>query len=130
MKKFIILDSNVAIGLLKDDGKVIHMIQSLRNEGYGFCFSVISLCELISGAKSTHELQALNRINRNRFIDVNFDIAVLAGEIRREQKTKQNRVIKTPDSLIVATAIHKKFGLFTFDKGMRFASEYGVHLVE
>ena len=65
-----------------------------------------------------------------RFIDVDLEIATIAGEIRRSQKKENNRVIKSPDSLIVATAIHKKYDLFTFDKGMRFAQNYGVQMIE
>ena len=130
MNKGLILDSNIAIGLLNDDEHVVQMIRSLRKKEYEFYFSVITFCELISGARSDNEMQAIKSIERSRFIDVDLEIAAIAGEIRLNQKKENNRVIKAPDSLIVATAIHKKYDLFTFDKGMRFAQNYGVQFIE
>lgn len=106
------------------------MIQSLHKKRYEFYFSVITLCELISGARNDNEMQAIKSIDRNRFIDVDLEIATVAGEIRLKQKREENRVVKAPDSLIIATAIHRKFDLFTFDKHMRFAQNYGIQFIE
>lgn len=39
-------------------------------------------------------------------------------------------VVKAPDSLIIATAVYKKYDLFTLDKGMLFANIYDVTLVK
>lgn len=129
MKKAVLLDTNITIGLLNDNVKIVETIESLYGENVEFYFSVITKCELLSGAKNDQEMKAIMRIENNRYIDVNNEITTKAGEIRREQKQKQNRVIKTPDSLIAATAIVKKYDLYTLDKGMIFASQYGVHLV-
>lgn len=85
---------------------------------------------LTSSAKSDNEVQAIRGIERSRFINVDLEIAAIAGEIRLNQKKENNRVVKAPDSLIVATAIHKKYDLYTFDKGMRFAQNYGVQIIE
>ncbi len=130
MRKGVILDSNIAIGLLKDDENLVQRIRTLNEKSYEYYFSVITFCELISGARNGNEMQAINSIKRNRFIDVNLEIALIAGEIRLEQKNENNRVIKTPDSLIVATAIYKKYDLFSLDKGLRFAQNYGIQLIE
>lgn len=130
VKKGLVLDSNVAIGLLNDDENIVQMIRSLRKKDYEFYFSVITFCELISGASSDNEMQAIKSIERNRFIEVDLEIDAIAGDIRLNQKKENNRVVKTPDSLIIATAIHKKYDLFTFDKGMHFARNYGVQFIE
>lgn len=45
VNKGLILDSNIAIGLLNDDENVVQMIQSLRKKGYEFYFSVITFCD-------------------------------------------------------------------------------------
>lgn len=129
VKKGVILDTNIAIGLLNDNKKVIDTIQVLQKDAYEFYFSVITKCELISGAKTDLEMQAVKSIEHSRFIDVNNEIATIAGEIRLEQKKEENRVLKAPDSLIIATAIHRKHDLFTFDKGMWFAERYGIKLI-
>lgn len=129
MNKRLILDSNIAIGLLNDNLKTVQTIQSLHKEGYEFYFSVITLCELISGARNDNEMQAIKSIERSRFIDIDTEIATIAGEIRLEQKRKENRVVKAPDSLIIATTIHNKYGLYTLDKGMRFAQDYGILII-
>lgn len=130
MKKGVLLDTNIAIGLLNDNERIVETVQSLYREGYEFYFSVITKCELMSGAKNDQEMQAIMSIESSRYIDVNNEIATKAGEIRRTQKQQENRVIKTPDSLIVATAILRKYGLYTLDKGMLFAKQYGIFIVE
>lgn len=126
----ILLDTNIAIGLLNSRLNVVETIQSLDNKGYHFYFSVITKCELMSGAKTAQEINAIMNIEDSRFIEVNNEIAMKAGEIRRVQKQEASRAIKTPDALIVATAIIRNCDLYTLDKGMFFAKAYGVRLIE
>ena len=130
VKKGVILDTNIAIGLLNDNKIVVETIQALQKDFYEFYFSVITKCELISGAKTDLEMQAVKSIEHSRFIDVNHEIATIAGEIRLEQKNEENRVVKAPDALIIATAIYRKYDLFTLDKGMWFAEKYGIQLIK
>jgi tRNA(fMet)-specific endonuclease VapC len=130
VRKGIILDTNIAIGLLNDSDSIIQTIQRLEKEDYDFYFSVITKCELLSGVKNESELQAIQRISANRFIDICNDIATMAGRIRLEQRKESNRNVKAPDALIVASAIHNKYDLFTFDKGMWFAEQYGIKLIK
>jgi tRNA(fMet)-specific endonuclease VapC len=126
----VILDSNIAIGLLNDDKNISNMIRMLSEKGHLFYFSVITFCELISGARSEDEMRAIKNIERGRFIDVDLGIAEIAGEIRLKEKKENHRVVKAPDSLIVATAIQKKYDLFSLDQGMRFAQNYGIQLIK
>ena len=46
-------------------------------------------------------MQAVKSIEHSRFIDVNHEIATIAGEIRLEQKNEENRVVKASDELIL-----------------------------
>jgi tRNA(fMet)-specific endonuclease VapC len=130
VRKGVILDTNIAIGLLNDNQRIVLTIQRLQDEGYEFYFSVITKCELISGVKNEAEMHAVQSIGLNRFIDINNEIATIAGKIRLEQKKIAKRNVKAPDSLIVATAINKKYDLYSFDKGMWFAEQYGIELIK
>jgi tRNA(fMet)-specific endonuclease VapC len=130
VKKGAILDTNIAIGLLNDHPDIVQTIQSLQEDGYEFYFSVITKCELLSGVKSDSGVQAVESIELNRFIDVNNDIAIIAGKIRLEQRKEANRNVKAPDSLIVASAIHKQYNFYTLDKGMWFAEQYGIKMIK
>ena len=49
VKKGVILDTNIAIGLLNDHPDIVQTIQSLQEDGYELYFSVITKCELLSG---------------------------------------------------------------------------------
>lgn len=130
MKKGAILDTNIAIGLLNDHKQIVQTIQVLQEDGYDFYFSVITKCELLSGVKSDAELLAIQSIGLSRFIDVNNDIATIAGKLRLEQRKEVNRIVKAPDSLIIASAVHRKYDLYTLDKGMWFAEKYGITLIK
>ncbi|MDQ6419345.1 PIN domain-containing protein [Paenibacillus sp. LHD-117] len=129
VKKGVILDTNIAIGLLNDNRTIVQTILNLQKSGYDFYFSVITKCELLSGVKNDIEWKAVQNIGVNRFIDVNNDIATIAGNLRMEQRKESNRNVKAPDSLIVATAVHKKYDIYTLDKGMRFAEQYGINII-
>lgn len=43
---------------------------------------------------------------------------------------EMKRIVKAPDSLIIASATYTKYDLFTFDKGMLFAERYGMNLIK
>ncbi|MCA0756917.1 PIN domain-containing protein [Paenibacillus sp. N4] len=130
VKSGVILDTNIAIGLLNDNHSIVQTIQNLQDRGYDFYFSVITKCELLSGVKNDSEWQAVQSIGYNRFIDVDNAIATIAGKIRLEQRKEANRKVKAPDSLIVATAIHNQYDLLTLDKGMWFAEQYGIKIIK
>lgn len=130
VKNGVILDTNIAIGLLNDNRSIVQTIQTLQDSGYDFYFSVITKCELLSGVKNDAEWQAVQRIGLERFIDVSNDIATIAGKIRLEQRKESNRNVKAPDSLIIASAIHKQYDLLTLDKGMWFAEQYSIKIIK
>ncbi|NQX67478.1 PIN domain-containing protein [Paenibacillus alba] len=125
-----ILDTNIAIGLILSDPEISQKLQFLHDEGVIFCMSVISKCELLSGAKDTKEIEQIINLGNDNFIEVSNEIAQIAGEIRREQKQRYGRIIKTPDALIIATARIYELSLYTKDRGMHFVEEYGVILIK
>src|SRR5690606_21408193 len=97
VKNGVILDTNIAIGLLNDNHSIVRTIQNLQDRGYDFYCSVITKCELRSGVKNDSEWQAAQSIGLSRFIDVNNEIATIAGKIRLEQRQEANRKVKAPD---------------------------------
>ncbi|MCY9663653.1 PIN domain-containing protein [Paenibacillus alginolyticus] len=126
----VLLDTNIAIGLIIQYPEITQTLNLLHSNGISFCMSVISKCELLSGAKNDIEIDQIINLGNENFVEVNNEIAQIAGAIRREQKQKQGRALKTPDALIIATAKHHGFALYTKDKGMHFIEEYGVALIK
>ncbi|EBK2060085.1 type II toxin-antitoxin system VapC family toxin, partial [Salmonella enterica subsp. enterica serovar Typhi] len=61
-----------------------------------------------------YRLQEIKLFNSRRCIEVSSSVARLAGDIRREQKSK-GRKLKTPDAIIIATSIEHQLGLVSRD---------------
>lgn len=90
---------------------------------------MITECEVFSGISLEQKLHGLPLFNKRRCIDVTSTIARTAGELRSEQRDK-GRKLKTPDALIIATAIDAQLGLVSRDSDMQFIkSERGVLVV-
>lgn len=68
VKNGVILDTNIAIGLLNDNHSIVQTIQNLQDRGYDFYFSVITKCELLSGVKNDSELRLLKRVSNKPII--------------------------------------------------------------
>ena len=124
-----LLDTNIAIGILANDSIIMEFVRQAANDKMPLFFSVISECEVFSGISSEKKLHGLQLFNKRRCIDVTSTIARTAGELRREQRDK-GRKLKTPDALIIATAIDAQLGLVSRDSDMQFIkSERGVLVV-
>lgn len=81
-------------------------------------------------SKETSVSSSRKLLELNRFLEVNSKIAQIAGDIRREQKPKGRR-LKTPDAIIVATALEYQLALVSRDHDMNFVqAEYGITLVK
>ncbi len=123
-----LLDTNIAIALLANEQAALQFARQAYNDRLGLYFSVISECEVFSGLKSEYRLQGIKLFNPRRCIEVSSNIARLAGDIRREQRSK-GRKLKTPDAVIIATSIQFQLGLVSRDHDMSFVNfEYGVPL--
>lgn len=114
-----LLDTNIAIAILANEPIVMEFVQQAANDKMPLFFSVITECEVLSGMPSEPKLHGLRLFNERRCIDVNSTIARTAGDLRREQRDK-GRKLKTPDALIIATAIDAQLGLVSRDADMQF----------
>jgi predicted nucleic acid-binding protein len=125
-----LIDTNIAIALLANEQLVMEFVEQARNDKLPLFFSAITECEVFSGLKSDYQLHGVKLFNSRRCLDVNSRIARIAGDIRREQKTK-GRKLKTPDAIIVASAIDYQLALVSRDADMNFvSSEYGLSLIK
>ncbi|MEW9701974.1 type II toxin-antitoxin system VapC family toxin [Paenibacillus sp. SI8] len=63
-------------------------------------------------------------------LEVTSEYAKLAGTIRRDQKGK-GRKLKTPDAIIIATALFNELTLISRDSDMNFVqNELGVSMIK
>lgn len=125
-----LIDTNMAIALLAKEQEVMNFIVQAQNDRMPIFFSVITECEVFSGIQSEYQLHGVKLFNSRRCIEVNSKIARIAGDIRREQRAK-GRKLKTPDAIIIATAIDYQLGLVSRDGDMNFVQkEYGTPLIK
>lgn len=104
MSRGYLLDTNIAIAILSNEDSAIEFIKKASQDQMPIYFSTITECEVYAGLKPSELLQAGKLFSPRRCIDVNSDVAKLAGTIRKDQKSK-GRKLKTPDALIIATAM-------------------------
>src|SRR3989344_3236445 len=107
----LVIDSTIFIDYLRDYEPAVDFFNSLSLNNYrDVLFSAVTETELIAGKSCTNpeiRNQIILMLNSFIKIDVTNPIALLAGDIRRE-----NQVL-TPDALIAATAIINKVELLT-----------------
>lgn len=124
-----LFDTNIAIALLAVEPAVLEFVKKAKDDRMFIYFSVITECEVFSGLNSEYRLQGIKLFNSRRCIEVSSKIARLAGDIRREQMSK-DRKLKTPDAIIIATSIEHQLGLVSRDHDMSFVREaFGVPLI-
>ncbi|CAG7645317.1 PIN domain-containing protein [Paenibacillus allorhizosphaerae] len=130
MSRGYLLDTNIAIAVLVNEGMVIDFVQQASRDKMSIYFSAITECEVFAGLKPEEQLRAEKLFSAKRCLDVTSDIAKLGGTIRRDQKSK-GRKLKTPDALIVATALAYDLILVSRDSDMSFIqNEFEVPLVK
>ena len=125
-----LIDTNIAIAMLAKEQVIMEFVHQAKNDKMALFFSVITECEIFSGINSEHRLHGIKLFNDRRCLDVNSKIARIAGDIRREQKVA-GRKLKTPDAIIIATAMYYQLALVSRDSDMNFIQgEYGVPLIK
>ena len=98
--------------------------------GDGFFFSAISECEIRNNLKHGEHLRADKLLDERRILVVDSGVARRAAQIQVQQRVN-GRSIKTPDALILATAIEHGLAFVSRDKQLRFVkTEYGVEFME
>lgn len=117
-----LLDTNIAIAILSNESRVIEFIQQASRDRMKMYFSVITECEVLSGLKDDEHLRAANLFGNGRVIEVSSEIAKTAGSLRRTQREK-GRKLKTPDALIIASAVNENLCLVSRDHDMKFVNE-------
>ncbi|QQE73218.1 PIN domain-containing protein [Brevibacillus composti] len=123
-----LFDTNIAIALLAGEHAALEFVRQAKDDRMPIYFSVITECEVFSGLDSEFRLQGIKLFNSRRCIEVSSSVARLAGDIRREQRSK-GRKLKTPDAIIIATSIEHQLGLVSRDHDMSFVREaFGLPL--
>ncbi|MNO37248.1 tRNA(fMet)-specific endonuclease VapC [compost metagenome] len=117
-----LLDTNIAIALLAGEKDVLDFIRQASDDRMAIYFSVITECEVFSGIESDYLLKGIKLFRSRRCIEVSSRIARLAGDIRRDQRSK-GRKLKSPDALIIATSIDHQLGLVSRDHDMSFVKD-------
>jgi tRNA(fMet)-specific endonuclease VapC len=125
-----LLDTNIAIAILVNEEPVIDFIQQASRDKMPIYFSAITECEVFAGLKPEEQLRVEKLFTSKRCIEVTSETAKLAGTIRRDQKGK-GRKLKTPDAIIVATALVNELTLISRDSDMNFIhNQLGILLIK
>lgn len=108
--ELVVLDSSIFIDFLREHPPSIGFFKKISPSKNNFIFSVITKTELISGNSCNDfaiKSKILHMLGSFTQIEVNSSIAVLAGDICREND------LAIPDAIIAATALLNKSSLFT-----------------
>ncbi|WP_067625322.1 type II toxin-antitoxin system VapC family toxin [Alicyclobacillus acidiphilus] len=125
-----LLDSNIGIYLLANDESVTNFLRIITGEGASFFFSAISECEIRNNLRPGEHLRADRLLSERRILVVDSKVARRAAQLQMSQRAN-GRSIKTPDALILATALENELSFVSRDKQLRFAqSEYGLEFIE
>lgn len=110
MVEKICLDSDVLIGVLKNDRRAIDLLNSF---GGAFCTTAINVFELWNGR--TLEDQTEMFLNKMQIVQLDEGAAKRAADIYRTLKTKGD-LLDLKDILIGAMCIKNRIALATFNK--------------
>lgn len=112
MNKYCV-DTNIIVYTMKGLEPAVDFMKKAQNNE--IIFSVIVEAELFSSWKLSdedmHDLRYF--LNIGEIVDVDSEIALKAGKLRRLSKANANRSLKLPDALIAATAMERDAVLVT-----------------
>lgn len=111
MVKKCLIDTSVVIQAQRGNVKFVKALTTQENP----LISVITACEVIMGSTNKHQLE-VNKITLHGFevLAVDKDISFMAYDILEKYSLKT--YIGIADALIAATAIVKKYPLWTLNK--------------
>lgn len=125
-----LLDSKIGIYLLANDESVTKFLRMITGDGASFFFSAISECEIRNNLRPGEHLRANRLLIERRILMVDSKVAQRAAQLQLSQRAN-GRSIKTPDALIIATALENELAFVSRDRQLRFAqSEYGLEFIE
>ncbi len=110
-----ILDSNILIGYLNGDARIIATLQTWRESGTVLFISATSAIEVLSlSSLTSNDVAGIEKF-LDDFIVIPVDMRLIgiAGHLRRAFR------VSVPDAAIVATAITNHLPLVTRDKKLR-----------
>ena len=108
-----LLDSDVLIWQLRDQGETVELLASLSKSGILAC-SVMSIVEIQAGVRRGEEKKTDALLDSLKAYDVTPAIANLAGTFIRDHRTK-GITLNFVDSIIAATAIIHNQTLLTYN---------------
>lgn len=125
-----LFDSNIVIAILENDNAAVKLVRQAQEEKRRIYFSTVTECEVLSGIKNNQFLIAERLFSSRHMIHVDSAVARKAASMQSEQRSK-GRKLKTPDSLIIATAFTANLVLVSRDSDMSFVtSEYEMTLLK
>ena len=103
------LDTNAIIYYLGRDPQALHLLEAIFDQAPPLYVSTITVVELYSrSGLSAAEKDGIEKLLDSLFvISVDIELARVAGELRSQYR------LKTPDSVIAATALHTRTMLVT-----------------
>ena len=108
----ILLDTNILIEVLKNNEKIVKLLNGMQEE---FAISSITQMELYYGAFNKAEIRKLEKFFANfEIIYLNEEIARVATDLIKRYAKSHN--LDIPDSLIAASAIVQNCTLFTLNR--------------
>lgn len=125
-----LFDSNIVVAILDNEHAVVKLVRQAQEEQRRIFFSTITECEVLSGVKHNQFLIAERLFSPRHMIHVDSAVSRKAASMQSEQRSK-GRKIKTPDALIIATALTANLILVSRDSDMNFVTnEYGMTLLK
>lgn len=118
----ILLDTNAAIYYLQGDQDAIAVIERYRKSGQQYIISTITEVEIFSFPK----LSPLQMIEIHRWLEELIIVSVDSIIAREAARIRRLYRIRTPDAIIVATALHYQASVVSRDKGMAKIKEIDV----
>lgn len=109
------LDSDVLIWYLREEAKVLELINTLDSKGVSLVCSIIVVLEVLRGMRAHEKMRTMKFLYGFEHVPVDGVIVTAAHQLFQEQ---QNSGITIPfyDSIIAATAIVRDIPLLTFNK--------------
>ncbi len=107
----VIIDTDVAIDFLRGNNYAKELISKLFGLSLAH-LSILSVYELHAGMRENESTKTQDFINACKIELVTMDIAIKAGELRRDYRGK-GITLTSIDCLIAATAITYKFKIAT-----------------
>jgi len=108
-----LIDTDVLVDHLKGVSAAVKTLNKLTTKGKLFC-SVINEAEILAGMRENEEERVEALFQALNVLDVNREIAQLAGKYRRSYKKSQG--VQITDALIAATASLHNLILVTLNK--------------